>query len=62
MGYILKQYNHIVGDGSDDEYNDPHNPGQKLNYFLNPIPFDDDDIILSINFNGFCVGCHLFSA
>ena len=45
MGYILKQYNHIVGDGSDDEYNDPHNPGQKLNYFLNPIPFDDDDII-----------------
>ena len=44
MGYILKQYNHIVGDGSNDEYDDPHNPGQKLNYFLNPIPFSDEDI------------------
>lgn len=40
MGYILRQYNHIPGDGSADFYTDPDTQ-ESLNCFLNPIPSED---------------------
>lgn len=45
MGYILRQYNHVPGDGTEDIDN------ENLNYFLNPILLNDSDITVDVKLN-----------
>lgn len=44
MGYILKQYNHIPGNGIDDIYDGDDPELEGMNDFLNPIPLTDSNV------------------